>query len=372
MAPPDSAAGGQAPRVSRIRVAAYTFPTDAPESDGTLTWDRTTIIVVHATAGATTGIGYSYTDGSAAGLIASTLSGVVEGRSVMDVEASYVAMMQAVRNVGRQGIAATAISAVDVALWDLKARVLGVSLVSLIGAVRDAIRVYGSGGFTSYSMGRLTQQLSDWCADGITAVKMKVGRDRVLDRERVAQAREAIGPDTELFVDANGAYSATEALAEAERFVEQNVTWLEEPVSSDDLEGLRLVRVQRPAGMDIAAGEYGYEPQYFRRMATAEAVDVLQADATRCGGVTGFLRAGAIADAWCLPMSAHTAPSIHLHLCCGVARVRHLEYFHDHVRIERLMFDGVIDPVQGELRPDVCRPGLGLELKARDVERFAV
>jgi L-alanine-DL-glutamate epimerase-like enolase superfamily enzyme len=188
----------------------------------------------------------------------------------------------------------------------------------------------------------------------------------------VRAAREAVGPGAELFVDANGAYSRKQALAQAATFVEHGVTWFEEPVSSDDLEGLRLMRERAPAGMDIAAGEYGYEPQYFRRMVSAGAVDVLQADATRCGGVTGFLRAAAIADAWCLPMSAHTAPGIHTHLCCAVARIRHLEYFHDHVRIERMLFDGVVDPVKGELRPDLSRPGLGIEFKSRDAACFAV
>jgi L-alanine-DL-glutamate epimerase-like enolase superfamily enzyme len=358
--------------ISKVEVAAYTIPTDAPESDGTLSWDRTTIVIVHVTAGGVTGIGYTYADASAARLIATMLADVVKARRAMDTEASYVAMMQAVRNVGRQGIAASAISAVDVALWDLKARLLGVPLVSLIGGVRDGIRVYGSGGFTSYSREQLQAQLGGWVAAGITAVKMKIGRHRLRDRERIAQAREAIGPDAEIFVDANGAYAPKQALAEAERFVDQGVTWFEEPVSSDDLEGLRLVRERAPAGMDIAAGEYGYEPQYFRRMAASQAVDVLQADATRCGGVSGFLRAAAIADAWCLPMSAHTAPGMHTHLCCSVARVRHLEYFHDHARIERLLFDGVADPIDGELRPDRSRPGLGLELKWHDAERFAV
>ena len=289
----------------------------------------------------------------------------------MDVEACYLAMMDAVRNAGRQGVAATAMSAMDVALWDLKARLLGVSLVDLFGAVRDAAPVYGSGGFCSYSDAELQAQLGGWVEEGIPRVKMKVGRDHVLDRTRVALARQAIGPATELFVDANGAYSGKQALAEAGRFAAHGVTWFEEPVSSDDLEGLRLVREHGPAGMDIAAGEYGYEPQYFRRMVAAGAVDVLQADATRCGGVTGFLRAGAIADAWCLPMSAHTAPGIHVHLCCAVTRIRHLEYFHDHVRIERMLFDGVLEPINGELCPDRTRPGLGLTFRSADAARYA-
>jgi L-alanine-DL-glutamate epimerase-like enolase superfamily enzyme len=107
-------------------------------------------------------------------------------------------------------------------------------------------------------------------------------------------------------------------------------------------------------------------------MLEAGAVDVLQADATRCGGYTGFLRAAALADAHAVPLSAHTAPAVHVHPCCALAGVRHLEWFHDHVRIERLLFDGAIEPVDGALRPALDRPGLGLELKRRDGERYAI
>jgi L-alanine-DL-glutamate epimerase-like enolase superfamily enzyme len=357
--------------VKRLDVAAFTVPTDAPESDGTLEWTATTMVVVHASAADATGLGYTYADTAAADLIRSKLADVVRGRSAMDVEGSYVAMMQSVRNLGRQGVAASAISAVDVALWDLKARLLELPLVSLLGAARDDVSIYGSGGFTSYLNERLQLQLGGWAAEGIPAVKMKVGRDAGADRERVRLAREAIGPGAQLFVDANGAYDRKQALAQAEAFAPFDVCWFEEPVSSDDLDGLRMMCRRAPAGMEIAAGEYGYEPQYFRRMADAGAVDVLQADATRCGGVSGFLRVGAICDAWCLPMSAHTAPSLHAHLCCAVARIRNLEYFHDHVRIEQMLFEGVLRPQQGTLRPDLTRPGLGVELKRNEAARFA-
>ena len=123
--------------------------------------------------------------------------------------------------------------------------------------------------------------------------------------------------------------------------------------------------------MEIAAGEYGYSAGYFRRMLAAGAVDVLQADATRCGGITGLLQAAALCTAHHLDLSAHTAPALHTHVCCAALPVRHLEYFHDHVRIERLFFDGVSPPVNGELRPDRSRLGMGIELKKKDVERFA-
>jgi L-alanine-DL-glutamate epimerase-like enolase superfamily enzyme len=240
----------------------------------------------------------------------------------------------------------------------------------LIGAARDEVPVYGSDGFTSYSTSQLEAQLGNWGAEGITRVKIKVGRDVRADVERVAVARRAIGPDTELFVDANGAYTRKEALAQAERFAGEDVSWFEEPVSSDDLEGLAVIVERAPAGMAIAAGEYGYHPFYFRHMLEARAVDVLQADATRCGGITAFLRVAALAEAHAIPLSAHTAPSLHLHVCAGLANVQHIEYFHDHARIEHLFFDGAATPVGGALTPDRTRPGLGLALKRQDIERY--
>jgi L-alanine-DL-glutamate epimerase-like enolase superfamily enzyme len=358
--------------VERVDVAAYTVPTDFPESDGTFAWDHTTMVLVEVSAGDCRGLGFSYAAGAAARLVRDSLAGVVTGCDAMAVPATWAAMIASVRNVGRPGIAMAAISAVDVALWDLKARLLDVPLVTLLGAARPGAPVYGSGGFTSYPVERLQAQLRAWVESGIPRVKMKVGRQPADDVARVRAAREAIGPAAALLVDANGAYARKEALAFAEAFAASGVTWFEEPVSSDDLEGLRLVRDRAPAGMAIAAGEYGWDAFYFERMLAAGAVDVLQADATRCGGITGFLAAATVADARSVPISAHTAPSIHLHPCCAVSRLRHLEYFHDHVRIERLLLDGAIDPVAGVLTPDLSRPGLGLTLRRRDAERYAV
>jgi L-alanine-DL-glutamate epimerase-like enolase superfamily enzyme len=265
-----------------------------------------------------------------------------------------------------------AIAAVDVALWDLKSRLLGLPLVTLLGAARDRAPVYGSGGFTSYTVRELQEQVAGWANAGIPRVKMKIGTQPANDFERVRAARKAIGDDVELFVDANGAYSRKQAIAFAERFADLNVRWFEEPVSSDDLDGLHLLRDRGPAGMDIAAGEYGYDLQYFRRMLEADSVDVLQADATRCAGITGFLQAAALCSARSLPLSAHCAPSLHMHPCCAALPLRHLEYFHDHARIERMLFDGFQPPVDGALVPDLSRPGLGLELKQADARRFAV
>jgi L-alanine-DL-glutamate epimerase-like enolase superfamily enzyme len=358
--------------VDELEVAAYTIPTDAPEADGTLAWDATTIVVVHAHGAGECGLGYTYADVSTAKLIASKLAGIVRGCDAMAPQAAWAAMVEQTRNLGRPGITSMAIAAVDLALWDLKARVLGLPLCKLLGMARELVPVYGSGGFTAYPAQRLSEQLSAWVDQGIPRVKMKVGSEPDKDPARVLLAREVIGPRAELFVDANGAYTRKQALRLAERFRDQaQVSWFEEPVSSDDLEGLRLLRDRAPAGMAIAAGEYGYDAGYFRRMLEAGAVDVLQADVTRCAGITELLRVGALCRAHGVPLSLHCGPSIHLHPATALENFAHLEYFHDHVRIERMLFDGVVDPVDGALAPDLDRPGIGLELKRGEVERYA-
>jgi L-alanine-DL-glutamate epimerase-like enolase superfamily enzyme len=358
--------------IERLEISAYTIPTDEPEADGTLEWDSTTIVVVELAAGGKRGLGYTYSDASAARLIDGRLRDLVEGSDSMAAAATWDAMVASVRNVGRPGIAATAISAVDVALWDLKARLFVVPLVQLLGGGRPSVPLYGSGGFASYTLDELRRQLAGWVEAGIHHVKMKVGRAPAADPDRVRAARAAVGPEPGLFVDANGAYDRKQALALAERFASERVSWFEEPVSSDDLEGLRLLRDRAPVGMEISAGEYGYDPWYFRRMLAAGAVDVLQADATRCLGITGFLRAAALAEAHHVPLSAHTAPALHLHPGCALASVRHLEWFHDHVRIERMLFDGFVEPIDGSLAPRLDSPGLGLELKRADAGRYAI
>jgi L-alanine-DL-glutamate epimerase-like enolase superfamily enzyme len=358
--------------IEKLEVAAYTIPTDYPEADGTYAWKATTLVTTHVTAGGRVGFGYSYADTASATLIRDLLASVATGRDAMDVPGAWLAMVEAIRNLGRPGISSMAIAAVDTALWDLKAKLLDLPLCLLLGRVREEVPIYGSGGFTSYPIERLQEQLGGWARQGISRVKMKIGTHPADDVARVQAAREAIGPDTELYVDANGAYTRVQALAQAERFAELGVVWFEEPVSSDDLEGLRFIRDHAPAGMVIAAGEYGYDHWYFRRMLDAGAVDTLQADATRCAGFTGFLRAATLADAHGTPLSAHCAPELHLHPCTTIQRLSPIEYFHDHVRIAHMLFEGAAEPQRGMLRPDLSRPGIGLELKRADATRYAV
>ena len=362
--------GEGGPSIERVQVDVLRFPTDRPESDGTFAWDATTMVLVHVYAAGKAGIGYTYGSRATATLVQDTLIPCIARADSYAVAQSWDAMVHAVRNIGRPGVASMAIGAVDCALWDLKACLLDMPLVGLLGAARADVALYGSGGFTSYSEAQLAEQLGGWVAQGFGRVKMKVGRAPHDDPRRVAVARQAIGAQAELFVDANGAYTRKQSLALAECFAAQAVTWFEEPVSSEDLEGLRLVRDRGPAGMAIAAGEYGYDSVYFRRMLQAGAVDVLQADATRCAGITGFLRAASLCEAFQLPLSSHCAPALHLHASCAAPRVAHMEYFHDHARIEQALFDGAPVPVQGRLRPDLARPGLGLVLKESEARRY--
>ena len=358
--------------IDAVDAAAYTVPTDAPESDGTLEWDATTLVLARLRAAGAEGIGYGYADRATATLIHALLGPLLVGADALQTAARWLDLVRAIRNLGRPGIASMAIAALDAALWDLKGKLLGASVALLLGPARAAVPVYGSGGFTSYTDERLRSQLGGWAAQGIGRVKMKVGREPARDPARVAAAREAVGPGVELFVDANGAYARKQALRLAQTFAALDVAWFEEPVSSDDLDGLRLLRDRAPAGMAIAAGEYGYDAPYFRRMLAAGAVDVLQADATRCAGITGFLRAAALAEAFGVPLSSHCAPALHLAPCCCAPGVVHMEWFHDHVRIESMLFDVAPRVVDGRVAPDLSRPGLGLAFKAKEAACYAV
>jgi L-alanine-DL-glutamate epimerase-like enolase superfamily enzyme len=357
--------------ITKIEVAAYTIPTDAPESDGTLAWNATTLIVVHVCAAAKRGVGYTYANAAAATLIHNTLTAVVQGRDAFSIAESHHAMRHHIRNDGSSALCAAAISAVDNALWDLKARLLEVPLVTLLGAVRGSTPIYGSGGFCSYSDEQLANQLGGWASLGIPRVKMKVGREPDKDRRRARVARNAIGPNVELFVDANSAYSRKQALHFCCLFAEEfDARWMEQPLAPEDVAGMSWLRAVGPPQLDITDGEYGYDLPYFRRRLEAGAVDVLMADATRCGGISGLLGASALCEAFEIPLSTHCAPALHAHPGSALPSLRHAEYFHDHARIEEMLFDGVLQPQNGALVPDVTRPGFGLEFKEKDAEKF--
>lgn len=356
--------------VKRLDVSAYKIPTDAPEADGSLQWNSTTLVLLEIEAANKKGIGYTYADESARFLIEHKLKELVLHKNAFDIQGINSFLTQQIRNSGSCGLTMMAISAIDNALWDLKAKILDVPLCKLIGQVKDSMLIYGSGGFTSYNKKQLQQQFSNWAEQGIQYMKMKVGTQPEKDLQRVKEAREVLNADIRLMIDANGAYTAKQALQKASEVLQYNVTWFEEPVSSDNLEGLHFIREHAPAKINIAAGEYGYNLPYFQAMLHAKAVDVLQADATRCGGITGFLKAGFLTEAHQLPFSSHCAPALHLHAAVCLPSFFISEYFHDHVRIEHQLFDGVSTVKNGVMTPDLSRPGFGFEFRHQDAEKY--
>jgi L-alanine-DL-glutamate epimerase-like enolase superfamily enzyme len=356
----------------RLTAEAYRVPTDAPEGDGTVAWTSTTMVLVRAEADGYAGIGWTYGPTAVASVVAELLDPVVADVDPDDVPAAWLAMQQRVRNAGRPGVAGLALSAADCAIWDLKARRHGLPLARLLGTARRELPVYGSGGFTTYDAERQHRQLAGWVRDGIPRVKIKIGEswggEVARDVDRMTAARRTIGDDVELYVDANGAYERKQAIRIMGSAADLGVSWYEEPVSSDDLAGLGIVRDR--VLPDVAAGEYGYDLVYFERMVPF--VDCLQIDVTRCGGISEFQRAAAVAAAAGLEVSAHCAPHQHLAVAAAVPNLRHIECFHDHMRIETLLFEGAVPATGGAMRVDLREPGNGMAFRAADAEQFRV
>jgi L-alanine-DL-glutamate epimerase-like enolase superfamily enzyme len=357
------------PAVDELDVATYRFPTATPEADGTFHWDATTAVVVRLTAAGRTGLGWTYSSPAAATVAAEHLRGAIVGRDAVDTAGGWTAMHRAGRNFGTRGLYLQAMSAVDIAWWDLKARLLDVSLAGLLGGVAP-VPIYGSGGFTTLSDTELAEQVEQWCAAGCTAMKIKIGESWgsqvPRDLARVARLRELAGGDADLMVDANGGYSVGQACRVGTALDELGVIWFEEPVSSDDTAGLAAVRAA--VRCDVTAGEYAAD--LYEARALVPVVDCLQLDVTRCGGYTGWLRCAALAQAAGLQVSGHCAPALHAPLG-AVPNLRHVEYFIDHARLEPLLVDGVAPARDGALHPDPGRSGHGMRLRA-DADRWRV
>ena len=358
--------------IEAVHATAYVVPTDSPESDGTSEWASTTLVIVKVEAGGKQGIGYTYGDSSIAKLIQDRFAKLLVAYDAMSIPKRWSDMVTSTKNIGRSGISSTAISAVDIALWDLKAKLLDTPLAMLLGLARPSIPAYGSGGFTTYSQEQLREQLTNWLERGFDKVKIKIGRNKLADVDRVSFAREVIGPNRGLFVDASGAYTRTEALEMIDLLTQWKVSWFEDPIPCDDVDGLRILCQQRPGGVSIAAGEYGFELSYFRRLLQENAIDTLQVDATRCGGITGFLAVANLCDAFGIPLATRSAPALHASLGCVAQRATCLEYSHDHARVEKMFFEGLPLFEKGHLKPDFNLPGLGITFKENDMACYKV
>ncbi|NYJ06742.1 enolase C-terminal domain-like protein [Petropleomorpha daqingensis] len=348
--------------VTAVRTGVHRFRTPTPETDGTLCWGATTAVTVEVDAGGSTGLGWTYSSPAAAAVVTDVLSGVLCGHDAFDIPGAAEAMHRAGRNLGTRGLFAQAQSAADIALWDLKARLLDVPLADLFGRTRHRVPVYGSGGFTNLDRTQLAEQVAGWVAAGCTAMKIKIGEswgaNPGRDLARVRRLRELAGDGVELMVDANGGYSPGQARRIGAALDELGVVWFEEPVSSDDVDDLGALRGELRC--DVAAGEYVADAREAARLAPA--VDCLQLDVTRCGGYTGWLRCTAIAVAAGRQVSGHCAPSLHVPVAAALPELRHVEWFADHARLEPLLVDGAPPVIDGELLvPDA--PGHGMTLR---------
>jgi L-alanine-DL-glutamate epimerase-like enolase superfamily enzyme len=355
-----------------MTAAAYTVPTETPEADGTLAWSSTTLVLVHVAAGGQVGVGFTYAPAAAAKVVRDQLAPVVLGADATAPATTWQAMVTAIRNAGRPGLVSMALSAVDIALWDLAGRLRQLPLTTLWGHAPGAgVSVYGSGGFTSYDENQTEAQLAGWLDLDLPRVKIKIGEDggsnEARDLDRALVVRELAGTGVEVFVDANGAYTTAQACRVGAVLDKLGVTWFEEPVSSDDVTG--LARVRDHVGADVAAGEYGWGLDYYPQLLPA--VDCVQVDVTRCGGYTEWFRIAALAAAHHVEVSGHCAPYLSVPAAAATLGFRHQEWFSDHVRIEQMFFENTPDPVAGTLVPPDA-PGHGLTFKTANTNGFRV
>lgn len=346
----------------RLHTGVRHFPTPHPEADGTLEWEATTAVTVLAESGSHTGTGWTYSDPAAAAVVDGVLKSALAGADPHDPPLCWQRMVRACRNIGATGLVMQAISAVDIALWDLHARSVGVDLPRLWGAMRPSVRIYGSGGFVNEDESVLVDDIAEWTRMGATAMKIKIGQDRggAVDRDlhRVRTLVDTAPAGTECMVDANGAYTPGQALRVGRQLDDLGVVWFEEPVTSDDPH--TLGELADALDCDVTAGEYAWTVTDAQRLVPQ--VDCLQLDVTRCGGYTGWFSAAAVAAGSHREVSAHCAPALHTPVAAATANLRHLEYFIDHARLEPQLADGVPTPSGGVLTPSSA-PGHGLTLR---------
>ena len=295
------------------------------------------------------------------------------GRSPFETEALYEENFHYMRGVGRKGLAFCAYSAVDIALWDIKGKALGMPLYRLLGGNNPQVEIYASGGWTSYTTEELVAEAKLMVSQGYKKIKLKVGVDGgknlAEDVRRVAAVREAIGPDIGFMLDANNVWRAATAIQFANRIREYDIEFFEEPVFADDIPG--LAEFKRGTDIPLATGEHEYTRYGIRDLILGNAVDIVQCDTTRIGGYTETLRAMAISQAWNKGFAPHGMEHIHMHLVAAAPNGLYLE--------KLFMFGELVDnvylnapkPVNGILTiPE--KPGLGLELNTDYLKEYGV
>ena len=307
-------------------------------------------------------------------LIETTLKPLLIGQDPLQHEKLWEDMFWAIRGYGRKGMAFCALSAIDIGLWDLKGKIFNAPLYKLIGHYTETVPVYGSGGWTHFTEAELVREQAGFVERGFPRVKLKVGKDfgkaEAEDVRRLAAVRKALGDDVEIFIDANGGYYARQAIVMARRFEGYNVGWFEEPTHADDIAG--LAEVARAGIIPVATGEHEYTKYGFKDLIAAGGVDIVQPDVARIGGITEWLKVAHLAHAFNLPVAPHAIAPVHLHLACCTPNLRAVEVLGVEDEVYRRWFTELPAFKDGNWSPFPDRPGLGLELDPKAVERYRV
>ncbi|MCQ4333638.1 mandelate racemase/muconate lactonizing enzyme family protein [Natronomonas sp. F2-12] len=355
-------------QITDIQTGLYRIPNETALEDATQSFDVLELVTVELTTSTGgRGVGFTYTIGSGGAAIETFLESVCapivldepavprEIRSTLTAETTFV---------GREGISELALSAVDIAAWDLLGRETGTPLYRLFGGDRQPVPAYEThGGWLHYDEETLVDNAERAAEDGFAGVKMKVGRGHAEDARRVTAVAEALPPDVDLMIDANCAYTVDEARRLASQLSNVDLAWLEEPLEKGDYAAYGDLRshVDTP----IATGENYYNPTQFKQVIEADGVDVVQPDVARVGGITPWIEVAELADAWGLSLSPHYIEPIHVHLATGYDNIPYIEH---HSTVLDSVMDSPPTPDDGLLYPPES-PGHGIEFEG--LERYA-
>ena len=363
-------------KITDVRMEAYSWPREKPITNGLYTYTHSGIrpVIIETDEGVT-GIGLAGADHVSPEITVSMVEHFKEiliGKDPLDNERHWHEMWRP-KLVGRRGITTRVLGGIDMALWDIKGKVANMPLYKLLGGFTNKVDTYIAGGYYEESKGlkELAAEMEHNVDIGVRAVKMKVGALSInADVERVRVAREAIGPDIRLMVDANNAYRHYQAIEFARKTEKYDLFWFEEPVEPDDYIG--QAEITRATSIPIAAGENEYTRYGFRDMINVRAVDILQPDALVLGGVTEFMKIAALAQANDLDLAPHGNQEVHIHLVCAIPNGLILEYYADKFdAMHGNVFKDTLEIKDGYVyAPD--RPGLGMELNSEFLAKYRV
>ena len=346
-----------------------TIPPPGPNAGG-----RSQLFVHIYTDEGFEGLGIGQASPGVRQVIEADLKGLLIGQDPFNIEKLWNDMFWRVRGYGRKGVAFCALSAVDIGLWDLKAKALGLPLYELLGPFTDSVPIYGSGGWTNLTQEELVAEMAGYVEQGIKRVKMKVGKDfgksEREDLQRLAAVRKTLGDDVAIYVDANNGYYSKQAIYMAKEFEQFQVGWCEEPVLADDITG--LAEIKHATSIPIATGEHEYTKHGFRELIAGGGVDIVQPDVGRVGGVTEWMKVAHMAHAFNLPVAPHAVQLVHLHVACATPNLKVVEYMNTALEGDRVWYTEFPQQSGGLWSPFPDKPGLGLELDPYAVEKWAV